>query len=81
MNEQEVEKAVENMYRNLNPKRGAASRYFRNYIRKRKIKSKVKTKTTLKVKTVKHKVKGIRKSRSTSTCNHNICTSRHVYII
>jgi|Laugresu1bdmlbsd_1035121.scaffolds.fasta_scaffold188355_1 hypothetical protein len=38
MNEQEVEKAVENMYRNLNPKRGAASRYFRNYIRKRKIK-------------------------------------------
>jgi len=30
MNEQEVEKAVENMYRN--------SRYFRNYIRKRKIK-------------------------------------------
>jgi hypothetical protein len=38
MNEQEVEKAVENMYRNLNPKRGSDSRYFRNYIRKRKIK-------------------------------------------
>lgn len=38
MNEKEVEKAVERMYQKLNPKRGAASRYFRNYIRKRKIK-------------------------------------------
>jgi hypothetical protein len=38
MNEKEVEKAVERMYQKLNPQRGSASRYFRNYIRKRKIK-------------------------------------------
>ena len=38
MNEKEVEKAVERMYQKLSPKRGSASRYFRNYIRKRKIK-------------------------------------------
>lgn len=38
MNKQEIEKAVEKMYQKLNPKRGAASRYFRRFIRKNKIK-------------------------------------------
>ena len=39
MNEREIEKAVEKMYEALNPKKGTTARYFKNYIRKRKIKS------------------------------------------
>jgi hypothetical protein len=38
MSESWVEKAVEKMYQKLNPKRGAASRYFRRFIRKNRIK-------------------------------------------
>ena len=38
MSESWVEKAVERMYQKLSPKRGAASRYFRRFIRKNKIK-------------------------------------------
>jgi hypothetical protein len=38
MSEDWVEKAVEKMYQKLNPKRGAASRYFRRFIRKNRIK-------------------------------------------
>lgn len=38
MSESWVEKAVEKMYQKLNPKRGAASRYFRRYLRINKIK-------------------------------------------
>ena len=38
MNEKEVEKADLTSDTSFQPKRGSASRYFRNYIRKRKIK-------------------------------------------
>lgn len=37
MSESWVEKAVEKMYNSLRPKRVAASRYFRRYLRKNKI--------------------------------------------
>jgi hypothetical protein len=39
MNEREIEKDVEKMYEAFNPKNGITARYFRNYIRKRKIKN------------------------------------------